>query len=196
LLFIDNLAEITSTERDEYTKQDAIMRRLSDLREYTNTTIVLLHHFAKPKLGEPITINSVKGNNIIITKADVAVGIDKQKVPNFNWRCHWKDSKGELVEKAILRKFESYAPKIETRAIYTFKDRYYGDDGLQGYMRLGSSGMIEFLSERNMRDEYPLTDKELEKIQVAFDKYNLKPMPEYGDVDLDDDIAEALPWDN
>ena len=178
ILFIDNLAEILSKDDNEYEKHDTIMRTLSDLRTRTHTTIVLLHHLAKPKTGEPLSINSVKGNNIIVTKADTAVGIDRQDVENPNWSCLRAHEDGTPVAPATLKKFYSYAPKKITglRAIYTFKDRWYGEEGLRGYMRINKeNGALEFLTTERLKHLYPLDEKEEETLKIVCEKLDLLP---------------------
>lgn len=174
LLFIDNLNEIISDENTEYDRMDSILRQLSDLRRNTNTTIVLIHHFAKPKIGEQLSINSIKGNNIVVTKADVTVAIDKQDIPNPNWACHDFDEGDNLVDKNVRKRFMEYAPTIQTRGIYVFKDRYYGDEGLKGYMEL-RDGKIQFLTEATIKMREPLTDADDVRLRAAYNKFGLKP---------------------
>lgn len=195
LLIIDNLAEIQSDEKDEYSKIDNILRTLSDIRKHTDTTIVLLHHMAKPRINEPLSINSIKGNNITVTKADVTVAIDKCNVSNFNWECHWKDADGNLVDKATLKKFYSYAPKIQVRSIYSFKDRYYSIEGLLGYMELDQNGNVEFLCTDNLKDLFPLSDKQKEKLQAAYDKFKLLPPLKPEDMmGAEEQTTDLFPW--
>lgn len=191
LLFIDNLAEIEAPQiRDEYMRLDHIMRELHELTRQTDTTIVLLHHMAKSKMGEPLTINSVKGNNIIVTKPDTVVAIDRHNEANFNWCCQWKDRKGELVEQQTMNKFKSIAPKLEVRAINIFKDRDYAMSGLAGFMRL-TDGEIELLDRYSMMEQYPLTQEQQGKLAAALEKYKLVPLKGGQEVINN----EYLPWD-
>lgn len=196
LLFIDNLAEILCDKDDEYNKMDYIMRELSDLRMNTNTTIVLLHHLAKSKDGEPVTINSIKGNNIVVTKADVTVVLDKHKAPNFNWECHWKHKghdgeEGEVVERVVMNKFKAYAPQLTVRSIHSFKDRYYGVEGLMGYMRLDEEGKVEFLNDKQMKELFPLFPTQQKKLEATYERYKLLP-PKTGEEEETPDILTNI----
>lgn len=190
LLFIDNLSEILSSEKDEYERTDRILRVLSDLKNSTDTTFVLLHHLAKTKSHEPLGIESIKGNNITITKADTTVAIDKHHAPNFNWRCQPKDGRGKLVSKGEYTKFLSYAPQIMVRSVYCWKDRYYGNEGRMGFMQLTEDGELEFLSREQMAVRYPLMEPQRLLLQAALEKHNLVA------ADAEDEVlnAEFLPF--
>ena len=192
LLFIDNLAEISSPEKDEYARQDSILRTFSAIRQNTGTTIVLLHHFAKPKTSDPISINSVKGNNIVITKADTVVALDTHSVRNFNWKANFKNSKGELADEAVQKKFNAYGPKIDrVRSVHVFKDRYYASEGHKGYMEL-VDGRVCLYSPEQMKDLYPLSAMDEQKLELAYAKFNLLPPDTIVSSGLSEDIA--LPW--
>ena len=192
LLIIDNLAEIQSDDKDEYTRTDNILRTLSDVRKHTDTTIILLHHLAKPRLNESFNINSIKGNNITITKADITVAIDRHDERNPNWECLWKDSEGELVEQSILKKFYSFAPKIRVRSIHSLKDRDYGIEGHLGYMELDNDGNIDFLDKAALRLRAPLIPEQKNKLESAYAHFGL--LTPKSAQNSDDNAPELFPW--
>lgn len=196
ILFIDNLAEIEAPKiKDEYMRTDYIMRELHDITRRTDTTIVLLHHMAKMKMGEPLTINSVKGNNIIVTKPDVVVAIDRHQTPNFNWECQWKDKAGAYVDRLVMNKFKSVAPRMEVRSIHIFKDRDYNMKGVAGYMQL-VEGMINLLTKWSMKEKYPLKPEEDVMLTAALKKYKLLPVKRKKEKDAKKkDYVAQLPID-
>jgi len=192
LLFIDNLAEIEASGiKDEYMRIDHIMRELHNTTRTTDTTIVLLHHMAKQKMGEPLTINSIKGNNIVVTKPDVVVAIDKHSASNFNWVCKWKNTKNELIDPLIIKKFRSFAPRLDVRSVHIFKDRDYNMSGVAGYMRL-VDGQIELLDSHGMKEEYPLIPDQQVKLAATLEKYGLIAIDGGGKEVLNE---AHLPWD-
>lgn len=177
LLFIDNLAELTpdTVIRDEYSKYDYIVRYLLDICKQTKTTIILLHHLAKPKAGEPLTINSVKGNNIVITKADIVVAIDKHKRPNPNWRHAPKDLNGHFVDTKTHKTFMATAPLLEVRQIEVFKDRDWDERGVKGYVEL-IQGKVTALREQDLREKYTFFGQDNERYLETLQKLSLSPL--------------------
>lgn len=172
LLFIDNLAEIGTKDviRDEYIRYDYIMRMLLDVCRKTQTTIVLLHHLGKPKMGEKLTINSIKGNNIILTKADIVVAIDKHKEPNPNWKCDDVDEEGKPIDKKTLKAFMAEAPDIEVRQVEVFKDRDWDVRGVMGCLTI-EDGIVKCLTKDELTERTTLLNKD--KYLKALQRYNL-----------------------
>ena len=176
LLFIDNLAELEPDVlvKDEYSKHDIIIRRLLQICKSTQTTIVLLHHLAKPKLAEPLNINSIKGNNVVITKADVVVAIDKHKEANPNWECSRMRADGKMVDPKIRKAFLALAPQIEVRKVEVFKDRDFDVRGVMGYLKL-TNGKLDCMTYEELRSTHFLWDDEKLRYTEALEHFDLQP---------------------
>jgi len=174
LLLIDNLAEITCGDKPmaEYDRYDLVIRSLLDLCRNTDTSIVLLHHLAKPKNGEKQNINSIKGNNIVITKADIVISIDKYKMPNPNWACSGVDKNDKLVTDRVRAAFMGYAPKIEVRSVEVHKDRDWDDRGVKGYLNL-KDGIIQCASKMELMEACPLSLTDRKRYEAALADYHL-----------------------
>jgi RecA-family ATPase len=176
LLFIDNLCEIQPEKeiKDEYARYDYIVRELLKICRGTSTTIVLLHHLGKPKLGDKVTINSVKGNNIILTKADLVVLIDKHLIPNPNWLCRGIDKKQKPVNAATRKRFMAQAPMIEVRSVESQKDRDWDVRGEMGYLIM-EDGIVKIMNNADLRLKFPLFGNDQEAFRAALDENDLFP---------------------
>lgn len=167
VLFIDNLAEIDPEKNiiGEYDKYDYIIRSLLDIAKNTDTTIVLLHHTAKIKEGDKQTVNTIKGNNIIVTKADIVVAINQIKILNPNWKFKDLNREEDPVEDRVRNAVMAKAPKLDVRAIEIFKDRDWDERGVKGYLYLDGA-ITKARTQYEYKNDFPLLPEQ----QLLFDK--------------------------
>ena len=175
ILFIDNLNEITvKNMSNEYERFDLILRELHRMKKQYNVAFVLLHHLAKAKQGEPISNNNIKGNNIVITKPDITVIIDKSMCPNFNWICPIFNNDGKIIKKKDRKAFMAEAPLTEYRKVDVKKDRDTDERGVKGYLSM-PEGVIMVMDEIAVREKYPLSPKEKEYYRQMLAEKNASP---------------------
>ncbi|MBS1669544.1 MAG: AAA family ATPase [Bacteroidetes bacterium] len=76
VVFIDSLSRLCPESIEESIVAQRIMKRLRELCNITNTTIIVIHH--TPKLyNTTLSINSLAGSRILAQEADFLIGINK-----------------------------------------------------------------------------------------------------------------------
>lgn len=76
VVFIDSLTRLYAGSIEESHLAKEVMKRLREISNSTNTTIIVIHHTHKIQ-NQPLTINSLAGSRVLAQDADFLIGINK-----------------------------------------------------------------------------------------------------------------------
>lgn len=76
IVFLDSLTHMYAGQIEESNKAKEVMRKIRELSERTETTIVVIHHTTK-LYDRPLSIDVIAGSRVIAQECDFMIGLNK-----------------------------------------------------------------------------------------------------------------------